>query len=127
KLLIQQFFIALDNQLQAHAALDADLAAVVERYDVYNAAAGIKTQIGAILQRDTSNPVTTISPQSPSVTTSAHQRGLFPRVVQLLGLGHGEPEQEQIWTQRLRRASPIAGLLFLVWLGTRLPRPRARL
>jgi carbon monoxide dehydrogenase subunit G len=126
KLLIQQFFIALDNQLQAHAALDANLAAVVERYDVYNTAAGIKGQNGVILQKDTSNPVTTISTPSPSVADSAQQRGLFPMVVQLLGLGNGEPEQEEIWTHRLRRASTIASLLFLVWLGTRLPRPRPR-
>jgi len=126
KLLVQQFFIALDRQLQAHAALDADLAAVVERYDVYNAAVGIKSQNGVILQRDTSNPVTTVAPPAPSVAASAHQRGLFPKVVHLLGLGHGEPEREQIWTHRLRRASTVASLLFLVWLGTRLPRPRAK-
>jgi carbon monoxide dehydrogenase subunit G len=126
KLLIQQFFIALDNQLQVHAALDADLAAVVERYDVYNTAVGSKKQHGRILQRDTSSPVTTVSAQARSVTDSTQQRGLFPTLVHLLRLGNGEPEQELIWTHRLRRASTIVSLLFLVWLGTRLPRPRAR-
>jgi len=53
--------------------------------------------------------------------------GLFPTIFRLLGLGHGEPEQEQMWTNRLRRASTIVSLLFLVWVGTRLPRPRTRL
>jgi carbon monoxide dehydrogenase subunit G len=126
KLLIQLFFIALDDQLQANAALDADLAAVIERYDVYSVA-GTKSQNNVILKRDTPNPVAAISPLSPSVATNADQRGIFPTIVHLLGLGQGEPEQEQIWTDRLRRASAIAGLLFLVWLGTRLPRPRTRL
>lgn len=122
KLLLQQFFIALDNQLQAHAALDANLAAVIERYDVYSTATGVKTQNGIILEKDTANPVTTTSPQVLPIASGAHQRGLFPAVVHLLKLGNGEPEQEQIWTHRLRRASTIASLLFLVWLGTRIPR-----
>jgi len=126
KLLIQQFFIALDNQLQAHAALDADLAAVIERYDVYNAAVGTKSSNGVALQRATSDPVTAISPRVLAITAGAYERGLFPMVVHLLGLGHGQPEQEEIWMHRLRRASTIVSLLFLVWLGTRLPRPRAR-
>ncbi len=129
KLLIQQFFIALDDQLQAIDVLDADLAAVIERYDVYSAAgtAGIQNKNGAILKREAANPVMAIPPQSPAVIATSEQSGIFSTIVHLLRLGHGEPEQEQIWTRRLRRASTIASLLLLVWVGTRLPRPRARL
>jgi carbon monoxide dehydrogenase subunit G len=129
KLLIQQFFIALDDELQAIDALDADLAAVIERYDVYSVAGttGMQNKNGLILKREAANPVTAIPPQSPPVIAVSEQSGIFSTIVHLLGLGHGEPEQEQIWTRRLRRAGTIASLLFLVWVGTRLPRPRARL
>ena len=129
KLLIQQFFITLDDQLQAADALNADLGAVVERYDVYSATrtVGKKSHNGVILQKDTSNPIAAIPLQSSFVRADSEQRGLFPTLVHLLGLGHGEPEQEQMWTNRLRRASTIVSLLFLVWVGTRLPRPRTRL
>lgn len=44
------------------------------------------------------------------------------KVVRLLRLGEGDPEQEELWATRLRQASILSGLLFLVWLGTRLPR-----
>ncbi|MEO8970262.1 MAG: carbon monoxide dehydrogenase subunit G [Ktedonobacteraceae bacterium] len=44
------------------------------------------------------------------------------RVVRLLGIGEGDLEQELLWVQRVRRYGVIAGLLFLVWVGTRLPR-----
>lgn len=127
KLLLQHFFTALDDQLGTHNALDTDFAAVIERYDLYSkaGAVGIKNKNGVILKRDPSNDVTTIPSQSPLAATE--QRGLFSTIVHLLGLGHGEPELEQIWTHRLRRTSTIASLLFLVWLGTRLPRPRPRL
>jgi carbon monoxide dehydrogenase subunit G len=127
KLLIQQFFMALDDQLQAHEALDADFAAAIERYDIYRAAGtvGMKSKNGIILKRDTSNPTAAISPQS--IQDSAEQGDIFSTIVHLTGLGQGQPEQEQMWTRRLRRASTIASLLFLVWLGTRLPRPRAKL
>jgi hypothetical protein len=129
KLLIQQFFIALDDQLQAIDALDTDLAAVIGRYDVYSVAgtAGMQNKNGVILKREPSNPAVAISPQSLSVMATSEQSGIFSTIVHLLGLGHGEPEQEQVWTRRLRRASTVASLLLLVWVGTRLPRPRARL
>ncbi len=127
KLLIQQFFIALDDQLQAYDALDTDFATAIERYDSYRGAGtvGMKSKNGVLLKRDTANPMAAISPQSPQA--SPEQGDIFSTIVHLIGLGHDQPEQEQIWTRRLRRASAIASLLFLVWLGTRLPRPRAKL
>ena len=128
KLLIQQFFTALDDLLGTHDAFDTDFAAVVERYDLYSkeGAIGAKSRNGIILRRDTTSQFVDPSSESPSTTDSSEQKGIFYTLVHLLGLGHGQAEQEQIWTRRLRGASTIAGLLFLVWLGTRLPRPRAR-
>jgi carbon monoxide dehydrogenase subunit G len=126
KLLIQQFFTALNDLLQTNDALDADFAAVVERYDLYSLAGtvGTKNKKRVALKGDASNPVAVTSFQLPSVKATPEWRGIFPTIVHLLGLGHGEPKQEQIWTRRLRRTSTVAGLVFLVWLGTRLPRRR---
>ena len=128
KLLIQQFFTALDDLLGTHDALDTDFAAVVERYDLYSTTGtvGTEKQKWDNFAEGYIKPSAAISPQSPSGTTSSEQRGVLYTLVHLLGLGQGEPEQEQIWTRRLRGASTIVGLLFLVWLGTRLPRPRAK-
>ena len=42
--------------------------------------------------------------------------------VHLLGIGNGNPEEEIRWTQRIRRFSIASVLLFLVWVGTRIPR-----
>lgn len=43
-------------------------------------------------------------------------------VVRLLRLGKGDHVQEDIWEERVRRGLLVAGFLFLVWIGTRLPR-----
>jgi carbon monoxide dehydrogenase subunit G len=126
KLLIQHFFTALDDQLQASDALDADLAAVIERYDVYSAAGtvGMKSKNGVMLKNESS----TVNPlQSSSATTLSEERDIFSTVAHFLGLGRGEPEQERVWARRLRRTSTIATLVFLIWLGTRLPHRRAML
>jgi uncharacterized protein len=60
--------------------------------------------------------------------TSMRQNISYPaltlRFVRLLGLGNGDPEEEIRWAQRVRRGGIAAGLLFLVWVGTRLPRRR---
>jgi len=57
---------------------------------------------------------------------SMRQNISFPaltlRFVRLFGLGNGDPEEEIRWAQRIRRGGIAAGLLFLVWVGTRLPR-----
>lgn len=43
-------------------------------------------------------------------------------MVHLFRLGAGDPQQEARWVKRIRRFGTISGLLFLVWVGTRLPR-----
>ncbi|GCE14162.1 CoxG family protein [Tengunoibacter tsumagoiensis] len=49
---------------------------------------------------------------------------IFQKITQSFHLGHGDRELELLWEKRLRRMSMLSGLLFLVWLGTRLPRTR---
>jgi uncharacterized protein len=46
-------------------------------------------------------------------------------IVHRLGLGENDPFLEQQWVNRLRRIGIISMLLFLVWVGTRLPRRSA--
>ena len=45
-------------------------------------------------------------------------------LVRLFKLGEGDPQQEARWFRRIRRFGVISSLLFLVWVGTRLPRRR---
>ncbi len=108
KLLIQQFFLALADQLR-----------VIHPVSVVEARSG-DSRIGEsdnklVTQAHGSNGedyrAETIAP-----TTFIH------RVVRRLGIGEGDLEQELLWVQRVRRYGVIAGLLFLVWVGTRLPR-----
>ncbi len=107
KLLIQQFFLALASQLRVMhpvSVIDNDrgseevdsLAAQVVQGN--NAAPGLLT-----------GPLT--MPTSP-----------VHAMVRRLGIGGGDMMQETIWVQRVHRYGTIAGLLFLVWVGTRLPR-----
>ncbi len=51
-----------------------------------------------------------------------NQPALLLTLVHLFKLGEGDPQQEARWVNRLRRVGVISGLLFLVWVGTRLPR-----
>jgi hypothetical protein len=58
----------------------------------------------------------------PHMTTEPPTaQSIFSKIVQLLGLGGGNYEQEEHWEQLLRNASIISGFLLLVWIGTRLP------
>jgi carbon monoxide dehydrogenase subunit G len=50
---------------------------------------------------------------------------LANKIVRLLGLGKGNVLQEEVWTERIRRAGLISGFLLLVWIGTRLPRKKS--
>jgi carbon monoxide dehydrogenase subunit G len=126
KLLIQQFFTALDDQLRTSDLQDTDLAATIERYDTYSTAGtvGIKSKNSLLLQREVANNGTAMLSPAFSAVAPAQQTGIFYALVHFLKLGHGEPEQEQRWINRLRRASTISSLLLLIWIGTRLPRQR---
>ena len=47
---------------------------------------------------------------------------LLQRVVRMLRLGSGEPAREEQWMRAAKRVGAVLALVFLVWVGTRLPR-----
>ena len=122
KLLIQQFFTALDDQLHTNTEQVDDFTITIKQYDAYSTtgAVGIKSKNGALLKRDVPNDIV-FNSQQP-----AEQKGIFYRLAHLLRLGKGELEQERVWAYRLQRAGTISSLIFLVWVGTRLPRRRSK-
>lgn len=96
KLLVQQFFAALAEDL--YVTTEQGNAAVIEGAN------------GSIV----------ILPAPPL------KASLLRRAIHQLGLGAGGPEEEIRWEARIRRVSLIAGLLLLIWVGTRLlPRRQA--
>ncbi len=97
KLLLQQFFTALSDQLRRdHPDLPED---------------GTNVASDIIIRHSI--------PVEPRVSSS-----LANKIVRVLGLGKDDALQEEIWTERIRRAGLISGFLLLVWIGTRLPRKR---
>lgn len=53
---------------------------------------------------------------------SIQKRSRLRWFIHLLHIGKGNPAEEIRWTQRIRRYSIASVLLFLVWVGTRIPR-----
>ena len=100
KLLIQQFFTALEEQLwQQQAAKKRVEEEIVIR--------------------------TTIQRSPIQARTRANQQetqriSFLQRLVHLLRLGEGNTSEEIRWTQRIRRTGYASMLLFLVWVGTRI-------
>lgn len=108
KLLIQQFFLALADQLR-----------VIHPVSVIEAASG-DSSIG---ESDNKLVAQTNVRNGEDYRAEAVAPSMFiHRVVRRLGIGEGDLEQELLWVLRVRRYGVIAGLLFLVWVGTRLPR-----
>lgn len=107
KLLIQQFFTVLAEQLRttSHAQVvplqEAAWASIVKQ------------------------PGGNIVVVPPPVATEQQEKPTFARaIVRWLALGGDDPLQQAQWVQRVRRIGAISGLLLLVWIGTRLPRRR---
>lgn len=111
KLFIQQYFLALVERLQSEQRLHG----TAEREAGNN---GFIRQPGSniieleIVQEYEGRRV-------PRAT-------IYRRIASLFRLGAGNPAEEIAWAQRLRRVSVVSSLLFLVWIGTRLPGRRAR-
>ncbi len=100
KLLLQQFFLALADQLRSTRP--------------------------AVAYRVEANHLLPLAEQSP-VYSRTHssitdQNTRLHSVVRRLHLGGGDPIAEEQWVHNLRRVGITAALLFLVWIGTRLPR-----
>lgn len=98
KVLIQQFFMTLADQLRTTSRIYGEVPessvemAAVE--DAHNAAI---------------------------ITNAAGRPALLQVVVRQLRLGKGDPLLEEQWVKRLRRMSMATVLLLLIWVGTRLP------
>ena len=95
KLLIQQFFTSLSDQLRV------DHASVTENSPASDS----------------------ILLQLPPVDQEAPSSLAF-KIVRLLRLGKNNALAEMVWTERIRRVGLTSGFLFLVWIGTRLPRKK---
>ena len=101
KLLIQQFFAALSIRLGTPLARDT-----VDSEMALN---------GMTMQRP-AGTITLLSPDLPPQRPT-----LLRTLLRLSGLGD-DRQAIVYWETRLRRWGLIAGLLFLVWVGTRIPR-----
>ena len=100
KLLIQQFFTALEEQLWQQQAAKKR----VEEEIVIQTA----------VQRPTSNARTHTSQEE------TQRISFLQRIVHILLFGKGSASEEIRWTQRIRRTGYASMLLFLVWVGTRI-------
>ncbi len=106
KLLLQQFFTVLAEQLRLQYS--PQIVATEEL-------------AGATVIRQSGGDIVLL----PRVTADEAQEErapIFRTIVRFLGLGGGDPEEEDRWIRRIRRIGIISGLLMLVWIGTRLPR-----
>jgi carbon monoxide dehydrogenase subunit G len=102
KLLIQQSFARLSEQLRA------------ERNGHEPAKTSGPTRKSLLLA----------IPHLTTTSKTEEHKTLWQTVAHQLHLGADDPIQEKIWGQRVQKASSAAGLLLLIWVGTRLPRKR---
>ena len=108
KILIQQFFTSLAEQLRTttgaiHLVPTFEGVEAQEEYDDERAISGPY------------NGRTGVEASSPA-RTALHT------LVRLIGLGSHDPVQEELWVTRLKRLGAFSALLLLMWIGTRLPR-----
>jgi carbon monoxide dehydrogenase subunit G len=99
KMLIQQFFLSLADQLRVLRPVEVESVLLVEEPEQPGLAAG------------------EAPPGLPLRSTS-----LLHLVVRSLGLGGGDSLSEERWVRTLRRVAALGVLLLLVWVGTKLPR-----
>jgi hypothetical protein len=66
--------------------------------------------------------VSQIHDEHTELQTAYDKPSFLHSVVRQLGLGDNDPFLEQQWVNRLKRIGFVSMLLFLVWVGTRLPR-----
>lgn len=111
KLLLQQFFTLLAEQLRRQGTSHT-----VELE-------GEEELVGtSVISQSGGNIV--ILPHVTSETPQKDRKPIASAIVRLLRLGAGDPDEEERWAQRINRVGIIAGLLLLVWIGSRLPRRR---
>jgi carbon monoxide dehydrogenase subunit G len=102
KMLLQQFFMALTDQLRTEKEEPVYVTTLEEMYEMPFMEEQISEQL--LLARRGSPPT------------------LLHRLVRRVGLGKESLDLEEQWVRRLRQAGFVAILLLLVWVGTRIPR-----
>ncbi len=112
KLLLQQFFTVLAEQLRLQDVPPASRAAYTLQIDDAAEATVVKQPGGNIV----------ILPQVTAESQQKERTPISRTLVRLLHLGEGDPDEEVRWAERLRRAGAISGLLILVLIGMRLAR-----
>ena len=107
KLFIQQYFLALAEQLRSKQQSTSGNAVQENEPSGQSNIIELATEMAqGYEERNATHPT------------------IYSRIVSLFHLGAGNLEQEAVWEHRLQRISIVSSLLFLVWLGTRLPRRR---
>lgn len=118
KLLLQQFFTALTEQLRVTSSQQP-----IVVHESGNGAEDIGSSLR--LHPPVSEILTPVSsyPGSTSAKEAVPQNSdRFLRfVVRRLGLGKGDSVEEERWVKQVRRFGVLSVLLLLVWVGTRLP------
>lgn len=102
RVLLQQFFTALADQLRSEREGLVYVTTLEEMYD------------SPFMEEQISEQLTAIRSANPPT--------LLRRLVHGLRLGQRNPALEEQWEKRLRQVGIVAVLLLLVWVGTRLPR-----
>lgn len=102
KVLLQQFFTALADQLRSEREGPVYVTTLEEIYEM----PFMEEQLSEHLMLAKSSP----------------PGNLLHRAVRFLGLGQHDPLREEQWVQRIRQVGIVVVLLLLVWVGTRLPR-----
>ncbi len=105
KMLLQQFFTTLTEQLRTEKGEPVYVTTLEEMYEM------------PFMEEQTSEQLLLTRRGSPP--------SLLQRLVRLAGLGQQHAELEEQWVRRLRQLGFVAILLLLVWVGTRLPRKPA--
>ena len=100
KLLIQQFFTALEEQLWQQQATKK------------------RAEEEIVIRTATPRPLSQVHTRASREKTQ--RVSLLQRLVHLLQLGKGSASDEIRWTERIRRTTYASMLLFLVWVGTRI-------
>jgi carbon monoxide dehydrogenase subunit G len=103
KLLIQQFFLSLADQLRVMQPATAESSG---------------GEVGVLEPAEADNTSWTVSASS----AAAGRPDLLRALVRRLHLGGGDPQGEERWVRGIRRAVALTMLLLLIWVGTRLPR-----
>lgn len=113
KMLAQQLLTGLANQLRSLATTRAvDVETNAPEVTIVQQPAG-----SIVVLPPTTNEADR-STYQPILTSQAQY------IVHRLHLGGDNPQDIARWAVRIRRVGVVTGLLFLVWIGTRLPRRR---